>query len=426
MSKKNVFRSIFAFVVMFVMFSVTTIVSEAAAPTELRQTEGGEGHIKIVWTPEATSIKTYGWYIKWSVDGKNFYRIDDDDYPDESYNAAFSKSGLNAGASYWIQVASVYKNAQGDYYAGTYSTPLHVVTAPAEPTQLIQTAAAPGKVTISWNACAGATGYYVYKDSTRTTPVATVTGLSATISAVTGDDIDDVYVKPFKKSNAGYIATDDYKSMWWVKCVPNKPGKVASNAAGNIKWKTLKGDNEVTVGWNRSTNDKINADGWHVQVFSLNDKLLKNYYVDDSYSYSKTFSLSKIKNKGFKVRVRGYIYIDNKRFYGNWSSKTTIVPAAGITVRNTSKKTAKKISWKKIANATKYEVYVNKDVSVFGGTDIASFRKVATLKPSQTSYVYKSFKKGSDNGVFVKATVKVGKKKVKSTVTEYTYFYVYN
>ena len=422
MNRKKLFYSMFTFAVMFVMLSVTTIVAEAAAPTNLRQISGEQHGIKVEWVAENTSTEVDGWYVQWSADGKNFYRVHDRTYPD-AYSPWFTKNNLSAGSTYYIKVASCYE-IDGKNVCGEYSAPIQVVTAPTASTSFLQTGAAPGKVTVSWNASAGATGYYIYKGDTKTTPVANVKGTTATIGAVTGSELPTLVVKPYKVSNTGFVAMGPYKSLSSVQCVPNKPGKVASSIAGNIKWKTLQGDNEVTVGWARSTNDEISADGWQVEIYSLANKKIKTYYVDGHYTYKKTFSLSKIKNKGFKVRVRGYIYIDNKRNYGNWSSKVTVIPAPGINVRNTSKKTAKKITWKKIANATKYEVYVCKNAS--GSVDISAFRKVATLKPNKTSYTYKKFKKGSYNGVFVKATVKVGKKKYKSTITDYGRFYVYS
>lgn len=201
--------------------------------------------------------------------------------------------------------------------------------------------------------------------------------------------------------------------------VPGKPGNVANaDYVDTFDWRPNV-DNSVKIGWTCNKNDTYYADGWEAVISTVDGKKkLKTLKVTNprSTTINTTFNLKSVKNTGFSVKVRGYIQLDNgKKKYGAWSAKKVVIPQAKTSIKKKSN-TSVTLKWTKIAKATKYEIYVCKDVNVSN----PKFKKVATVKG--TSYVIKNIKSYQTYGVYVKATVKYGKKTYKSSIAGYHSF----
>lgn len=174
--------------------------------------------------------------------------------------------------------------------------------------------------------------------------------------------------------------------------------------------------------WDINTNISLYSDvggyyGYEIQVLTLKDKNIKTYnMVDDcSYTYDTSkwyakFNNSSLQKKGFKVRVRAYVYdASGNMVYSDYSSAKIIIPRSTITKKKviSGKKPGLKISWKKISGAKSYTVYLSSNNG-------KSFKKKGTTKKS--SYSIKNLKRYKDYYVYVAANgVKSGKKKYSST-----------
>lgn len=298
---------------------------------------------------------------------------------------------------------------------------------------MTQTDATKSSATVAWPATSAV--YYVYKEGAylgmTAEPTYKVTGLIAgslqEIEVVgyadASADPNALYAQVMNELAATGTTTLEVVAGY-ACATPGKPENVA-NAKYNDTYSWFPSqDNNVTVGWTMNKNDKYYADGWQVEIKSVDaKKKLKTYNVEGSeYTqgiYSKTFKLKAVNNTGFSVKVRGYIKVDNgKKKYGAWSGKKVVIPQAKV---KTKKKTnsSMTVSWTKIKNATKYEVYLCKNADASG----AKYKKVATLGKDKTSYVVKNMKVNQKYGVWIKATVKYGKKTYKSSLSGYNTFW---
>jgi len=98
----------------------------------------------------------------------------------------------------------------------------------------------------------------------------------------------------------------------------------------------------------------------------------------------------------------------------------TVIPQASIKI-TASSHTSARVKWPKVANATKYIIYVSRDS---GYSDSGHWAK-KELSASTTSYNITGLKKWKDFGVYVIPVVKVNGKAYKAYKTWYTYTYVY-
>lgn len=299
------------------------------------------------------------------------------------------------------------------------------ITASAETvgvTGLTQTDATKTGATVSWNPSASA--YLVYVNGQLVSQQAET---SYTVGLVTGGAAEVVvigYNEPLEADaatiyNNAAQGAYGYGIVTYACAVPGKPGNVANaDYVDTFDWRPNV-DNDVKIGWTCNKNDQYYADGWEAAISTVDGKKkIKTLKVSGvrSTTINTTFSNKAIKNKGFSVKVRGYIQLDNgKKYYGAWSSKKVVIPQAKTSVKKKTNSSVT-VKWGKIAKATKYEVYVCKDVNVSN----PKFKKVATVKG--TSYVIKNIKTYQKYGVYIKAVTKYGKKTYKSSIAGYHSF----
>lgn len=430
MEKKRVFsKSLLLLAITSIMLFAMSITSMAATSvTNMRQTDAEENSAKVEFNG---ADGAEGYYIYYSSNGgKKWTRVDDDEYPD-SYYPYYTFYNLNVGSTYKVKAVPVYKKVI-DYswnyvYEGkeTQAGVCEIVTAPSSNDLGIvkQTAATYNSVTINWSPVYGATKYVIYRDGGMSdgAKVAEVKGTntSVKIKAESGSN-SSYYVYPVRVSSTGYQGVDSYECVTGVMAAPKAPVKVASYKDGNLQWDT---DNasKVTVGWDRNQNG-VSPDGFKVAIYSVDGKKkLKTYNINSTYKTSQEISLKAIKNKEFKVKVAGYIKVNGKKCYSKWSKYKVVIPQADIKVAKKSK-TSVKLSWKKVANATGYTVYVCKNASAFNDNKV--WKKVAKVGKKTTSYKVKKLKKGNYAGFYVIPTVKVKGKTYKADPTVYKKIYM--
>ncbi len=407
--KKRLTGIVFLFLFSFLLLANGNEVKAADTVTNLKQTYADDDMVRISFT----GTDADGYYVYYSTDNSTFKRVNgtssSDTYPD-TYEESIYINNLSAGKKYYVKVSPATLNSTTyEYSEGTKSSTLQVVTSPKKVSGLKQTAATKSSGTVSWTAVSGVTGYYVrdgYGNKVKT--------VSSAKAKITMDSCSSeyYYVSAYLKSSAGYIAEGDDKSVY-VCSAPGKPSKVASVSEDNLSWNLS--NNKVTVWWDKNANDEYYPDGYQVQIYTINGKTkLKTYNVK---SNSKSFKLSKVKNKGFKIRVRAYAKNNGTKYYGPWTSKKAVVPLAKVTSFDQKGKTSATVKWKKVKNATKYTIYVCKNLDVKHPT----WKKVKSVSKSKTSYTIKNLKKGKSVGVYVVPTVKAGSKKYTAARISYDY-----
>ena len=157
--------------------------------------------------------------------------------------------------------------------------------------------------------------------------------------------------------------------------------------------------------------DVNNADGYQYEVKSANGK--KTYFratSTSSYTYVKPFP----RGIFVKARVRAYVTVGNKVYYGAWSPYTYHASSKKVTAKRSSNGKKIYLKWKKVSGASGYQVYVSTKSN--GG-----FKKVKSLSSKKSSYTItkcgkKKLKKGKTYYVQLRYQTKVGKKKVSSKI----------
>lgn len=330
--KKGITKILSACVFAFVVFLAAGTQSKAAVNMGVKQTGAGSSYVNLAWDAQ---LGAGHYHTQFSQDGKNWIDMDNSSSPSESvYN-------LTQGASYYARVVA-YKDS---HYMGTHvmvgvSETAIVSTEPTEVSGLTQTAAGVNSVSMSWNASAGAASYVIYgyinynwtQIGTSATNSATITGVAATTSTK--------FSVAAVKNVTGGTVTGDQCSGVEMKAIPIKVSRIAMQ----YYWDSLK---EAKYIWT----DVNNADGYQYEVKSANGK--KTYFratSTNSYTYVKPFP----RGIFVKARVRAYVTVGNKVYYGAWSPYTYHASSKKVTAKRSSNGKKIYLKWKKVSGASGY------------------------------------------------------------------------
>ena len=419
-------RSLIVLAIMTIMlFAMTITASAAGSVTKLRQTSASNSGVKVAWN--ANPGQEYRVYYSKS---KNSGYVED-----TSYTTSVSEwyiSGLSAGTTYYVKVASYVEDKNwNEIYVAT-SAPIQVVTTPenVSSSSIKQTAGTSKTVTVKWTGVAGATGYRVEIEGKTGTKARVVTGTKASMPASSGRGYT-VTVKPYRKSSSGFIAMDSSGTWaYGIYAAPVNPQNLAVARKDNLDWDPNE-SNEVKIGWDRnsfySSAGESTPDGYQVQMCALDGRT--SLYVGMATSYScqvKVTSLKArkaIKNKGFKVRIRTYIKTDSGvAIWSAWSPFKVVVPQAYLNLNKMKvvNHTGAKLVWTGVANAQYYYVYFNRNTY---GTNGGTWRKVK-VSASARSYVITGLTKYQSFGFYVVPVCKVDGKLYPATTKNYYTTYI--
>lgn len=371
------------FLLLLGTFGASITAQAATGTVNITQTKARSTSVNYEWekVDNATSYSTY--YIdaasysedlaigKWKTNSNYAANSGAED-------TSASLTGLSATSHYYVKVRAL--NSKNQIIA---ESDLMVVTTPGQVKDVTQTGATTGSVTLSWTAVEGADGYYVYSgNGTDSTPVATVTTNSATISGLTeadynGSTAPKYTVAAFCKGSGdfsaiGYTDTSDY-----VYIAPDTIKKLTLHS-----WYSK--NNKATVTWKYSGY----ATGYELQILNTKNKVVKTYTYDTWKQGQQIFKISSIKDSGFIAKIRGYKTVNNQKYYGDWSS-ITCVPDAKITKLKALKKGRATVKWKKVKGASNYTIYAVMQV----GKNKVVKKKVAKVSKKKTSYTVKNLKK---------------------------------
>lgn len=406
MKERKLFKkSLIVIAAMAVMLFAMTITASAAQVTGVKQTDDSTSSVEVTWTSElgytyavaVSESKTSGYqYVSSYTSSSNTKYI----------------SGLTAGKKYYVIVQKFYNNELKGQ-----SDPIDVVTRPnyVESSSIKQTAGSATAIALKWTAVAGATGYKVTKTGGGSKLTSTN---SIKIGAKAGNKYS-VEISAYKKSSAGYVAMSGkaYKSSLYS--APAAPINYAEASKGNLDWKPTK-SSHFKLYWSYNPNYYI-PDGYQLEIYSLSGKKLGSATTTSRYREITSSKIcTAVKNRGFKTRIRSYKKNDSATIYSKWSATKVIIPQAAIKLTATSS-TSCKVTWPKVANATKYIIYVSRDSGV---SDSGNWAK-KELSASTLSYSITGLKKFKDFGVYVIPVVKVGTKSYKAAKSWYTYSYIY-
>lgn len=414
MRRERSFRKSLLFLaVMSIMIFAMSITASAAAKN-IKQTKGRENSVSVSWSGTNDSDRYILYYSKTGKAGT--YKAESS-RPSSLREVYLRK--LTAGSSYYVKVVSYKQNSDYTYTKYATSSALQVVTAPAsiKYSDILQTAGTPTSVTASWKKSAGASGYIVSKNDGASKAIAKN---SIKVSASAGKHYK-ITVTPYKKSKSGFVAKAYSTSNSYILSSPSTPMYVANGAKGNLSWIPTNKRSYPTIYWNTNPNDYTYPAGYQVEVYTVDGKkkLSSGSCTSRNISITNSRVNAVIKNKGFKVRVRSYIKNDKAVCYSKWSAMNTIIPEASVDIKQTSSSTAK-VTWPKVANATKYIIYVSKDTGI---KDSGHWTK-KTLSASTTSFTITGLKPQKDFGVFVIPVVKIGNKQYSAAKTWYTYTWI--
>ena len=364
-------------------------VTVLAAPKDAKQTISTETAVRVSWSavPGATA-----YVYSYSSDNKTYTgeALTGNGGKDTFINLA----GANwaAGNTYYVKVRAFDGTKYSEAVVAT------VATAPKAPATMTQVAADNASATVSWAASTGATGYLIRFGATQATAkdIQVVKTTSVKLTGLSADSAYYLAVYPIRQVTTSFYASEN--------CVENPRVLTTAPAVKGLKlasWDVK--SNIVTLQWNNTAKYE---NGYQIEIYKADNKLVKTYNIYGRRAKSKTFILKSVKNTPFQYRVRTYTFMNGEKQYGAWSDLAYAIPQANVSAAKVSNN-AVKLSWTKVPGAKNYTVY---RATKEGG----KFKKVATTK--KAAYTVNNLKTYKDYYFYVKANrVSIGGKKRNST-----------
>lgn len=400
----------FIFVMMAVcFFSNGTLKASAASEVkELTQTRSEEDSVTVSWK----SLKNaYGYDVFISSGNGKYKRLTNKTCDVVgSKNTKKKISNLTSSRTYYVVVKAVYKKENGKYKIGPAGKRLEVVTSPSKTAKstIKQIKATPHYIRFKWDKVRGANRYIVYVNDKKE---AVVKKNAVSIRVRTGS-VNNVRVVPVKRSSSGFMAKGGNIEAYDFYSSPKRPKRVAAFRYNNLLWQPTE-SNTVTIGWTKAAGDKYDPTGYQMEVYSLEGRRLNLYY---STKTKLSINIPSVENKGFKVRVRAYVKINGKKYYGKWTDMQTVIPQAKISMKRTGRNSVE-INWESVKNVTKYHVYACNDIKA----EKPEWYEVATVGAGTNSYEYNNCIEGKYTAMYVIPEVQVGRNTYKASYTWHLY-----
>lgn len=400
----------FIFVMMAVcFFSNGTLKASAASEVKgLTQTRSEEDSVTVSWK----SLKNaYGYDVFISSGNGKYKRLTNKTCDVVgSKNTKKKISNLTSSRTYYVVVKAVYKKENGKYKIGPAGKRLEVVTSPSKTAKstIKQVKATPHYIRFKWDKVRGANRYIVYVNDKKK---AVVKKNAVSIRVRTGS-VNNVRVVPVKRSSSGFMAKGGNIEAYDFYSSPKRPKRVAAFRYNNLLWQPTE-SNTVTIGWTKAAGDKYDPTGYQMEVYSLEGRRLNLYY---STKTKLSINIPSVENKGFKVRVRAYVKINGKKYFGKWTDMQTVIPQAKISMKRTGRNSVE-INWESVKNVTKYHVYACNDIKA----EKPEWYEVATVGAGTNSYEYNNCIEGKYTAMYVIPEVQVGRNTYKASYTWHLY-----
>lgn len=211
----------------------------AGTPSNLTAT-AGDGHVSLNWTAAADAT-SYNVYQGTSAGAESATPV-----ATGGTGTTASITGLTNGTPYYFTVSAV--SPGGTSPASNEATATPAVPPPAALTGVVATAGN-GSVALSWAASTGATSYRVYQGTSAgaegTTPVATTSGTSTTVSGLT--DGTPYYFTVVAVNSSGDSAPSAEAHATPVPAAPTGLTATAGNGQVTLSWTGAAGATSYSV-----------------------------------------------------------------------------------------------------------------------------------------------------------------------------------
>lgn len=317
-------------------------------PNKVRLSTYDTSSITIKWDKPSGSINGYAVYYSDNING-TYKKV-------FTTKTSFKASKLKSGKTYYFKVRA-FKTIKGSKKYSTYSDTLIVSTKLSTP--VVSLSKYNNSIDIDYNKVSGATGYEIYYSTNNSSYTKLV---DTTRNYYTLNNLD--YNKNY------YFKVRAYK-VYDNKVVYSNYSKVVKESI-SLRAPTIKlssGYDYVNLSWNYISDAKayeIYRSNSLNGTYKLIGATIYNYFEDEDLD----------SNKKYYYKVRAY----NNNYYGPFSSvksTTTDLYLDTPVISLTSGTNNIKISWNKVVNASKYQVY--RSTSLNG-----TYTKIATT--SSTSY----------------------------------------
>ncbi len=322
-------------------------------------------------------------------------------------SVTFKDTALAFNKTYYYKIRCVYM-PDGDAITGVYTGPVSAKTLVCEPGSPVAKASGCKAVNLSWNKPGGASGYYIYRNTSKDgsyTRIATITSgntLSYTDKGVSPN-------KTYYYRIRGYRTVNGVKTNGYVATFPSSAKPLLPAPLGP----TIKASNCYTIklSWAKPSNAK----GYY--VYRATSKtgsytLLKTITSATTLAYTDNTAAP---GKTYYYKVQTYGTASGKTVKGGTaqlSAKTPVLAAPGSRAAAAAGCKAAKLSWSRPTGASGYYVYRN--TSKTGSyTRIATITSPATLNYTDTAvspnktYYYKVRAYRKANGTTYNGTVGV-------------------
>lgn len=139
-----------------------TTDADVPMPTNVIATPVSQTQINTTWNPVPNAM-AYAVYRSTTPDGT--YQ-----YVGTASGPAYSDTGLTPGTTYYYRVAAIVGGAEGTPSAYAAATTYPAVTVPQTPENVQALVLSCTEVLVTWEASAGAEGYYVYRSESAVGP----------------------------------------------------------------------------------------------------------------------------------------------------------------------------------------------------------------------------------------------------------------
>lgn len=195
---------------------------------------------------------------------------------------------------------------------GGVSKTVTVKVSPAVPEGLKATTKSTSSIDLTWKAAKGATGYNIYRATSKN-------GKLKKVASVLDTSYTD---KGLKKGTTYYYAVAAYVTASGSEVVSEYSNKVSaaatSPAPSSVTVKKSKAGTAV-IKWSKATG----ASGYEVYIAPKGGKFTKVATITDpsKLSYTKT---GLTKGKTYNVKIRSYVTVNNKKVYSSYSATKSV------------------------------------------------------------------------------------------------------
>lgn len=347
--------------------------------------------------------------IKWNkVDGADGYVIYCSETKDGTYKViktitsgntlSYQNSSRVPGVTYYYEIRA-YRMVDGKKAYGEYSPVVGKATALSKVADVKAASAAYNAVNLSWSKVSGASGYVIEWSETssfatkKTKTITSGSTLSYKVSSLTFNKKYYYRIRAYYTQEDGSRTYGNYSSV--VSTTPVLPGsKISSVSSVNY--------NTVKITWSKVTG----ATGYKVYRSTSSGGTYSTVATIKSGSTVSYQNTGLIRDKTYYYKVRAYRTVDGKDYYGAYSAVVKGTPKLGG-VTGTKAASASynsvKVSWTKVAGASRYVVY-------YSSSKDSGYKTLKTT--TSTSYTHTGLTSGKTYYYKVRAYRTVSGKKV--------------